>query len=298
MNSSAQSTYISVQDTRNTNEVPAFYKTKLSVDFKQSSVIGLPGASDFSGLLTFAPWIDNTGGKNHQLAFSEGGLSYRIGSHLAAGWEPWRKIIIENSDGRLGLGTNSPAGKLHIIGTPESSTGSSLILGDTNLSNLRLGYNTSYTWIQSHGRVPLFINEVGNDVFITPDAGNVGIGTTDTKGYKLAVGGNMIAESVKVKLKGTWPDFVFDKSYQLPTLKETEVHIKEKGHLQGIPSASDVKVNGIDLGEMNAKLLQKIEELTLHLIEQSKRMKAQDERLLKQEEDISILKGILKSMNK
>jgi len=98
-------------------------------------------------------------------------------------------------------------------------------------------------------------------------SGNVGIGTTDTKGYKLAVAGNMIAESVKVKLQGAWPDFVFAKSYKLPTLQETQAHISEKGHLPGIPSAAEVKANGIDLGEMNAKLLQKIEELTLHLIE-------------------------------
>ncbi|WP_316810306.1 hypothetical protein [Pedobacter heparinus] len=100
--------------------------------------------------------------------------------------------------------------------------------------------------------------------------GKVGIGTTDTKGYKLAVAGNVIAESVKVQLQGSWSDFVFADDYKLPTLQQTEQHIKEKGHLPGIPSAAEVKANGIDLGEMNAKLLQKIEELTLHLIRNKK----------------------------
>ncbi|AFD06644.1 hypothetical protein [Solitalea canadensis] len=100
--------------------------------------------------------------------------------------------------------------------------------------------------------------------------GSLGIGTTDTKGYKLAVAGNMIAEQVTVKLKGNWPDYVFTPSYNLLSLQETEQHIKEKGHLPGIPSAEEVKNNGVDLGEMNAKLLQKIEELTLHLIELKK----------------------------
>jgi hypothetical protein len=105
--------------------------------------------------------------------------------------------------------------------------------------------------------------------------GNVGIGTKDTRGYKLAVSGNMIAESVKVQLRSAWPDYVFTKDYALPSLEETERRIKEKGHLEGIPSAAEVKNNGIDLGEMNAKLLKKIEELTLQVIELNKTVKQQ-----------------------
>ncbi|MNL11807.1 hypothetical protein D3C87_1326570 [compost metagenome] len=104
-------------------------------------------------------------------------------------------------------------------------------------------------------------------IVLNPNGGNVGIGTTDPKGYKLAVAGNMVAESVKVSLQANWPDYVFARDYKLPTLQETEKHIQDKGHLPGIPSAAEVKANGVDLGEMNAKLLQKIEELTLHLIE-------------------------------
>ena len=100
--------------------------------------------------------------------------------------------------------------------------------------------------------------------------GDVGIGTSNTKGYKLAVAGNMIAETIKVKIASTWPDFVFTKEYKIPTLQQTEKHIKEKGHLPGIPSAEEVKANGINLGGMNATLLQKIEELTLYLIELKK----------------------------
>lgn len=119
---------------------------------------------------------------------------------------------------------------------------------------------------------------------------NVGIGTSDTKGYKLAVAGNMIAESVKVKLQGTWPDFVFTNSYKLPTLLETEEYIKEKGRLAGIPSAAEAKASGIDLGEMNAKLLQKIEELTLHLIEMKKEIDNQKKVNQSQQEEMKDLK--------
>jgi len=106
------------------------------------------------------------------------------------------------------------------------------------------------------------------DLFST---GNMGIGTTDTKGYKLAVNGKIRTQEIKVEA-ANWPDYVFAKDYKLLSLKETEQHIKEKGHLPGIPSAEEVKANGVDLGEMNIKLLKKIEELTLHLIEIKKEL--------------------------
>ena len=99
--------------------------------------------------------------------------------------------------------------------------------------------------------------------------GNVGIGTTDTKGYKLGVNGKIAAIEVKVALYSSWPDYVFEDSYKLPSLQEVAHHIETKGHLENIPSAAEVVENGIQLGEMNAKLLQKIEELTLYMIEQN-----------------------------
>jgi hypothetical protein len=102
--------------------------------------------------------------------------------------------------------------------------------------------------------------------------GNVGIGTA-TPAEKLSVNGNIRAREIKVESEN-WPDYVFFKDYQLRSLKETEMHIREKGHLPGIPSAAEVKANGIDLGDMNARLLKKIEELTLHLIRQDKKIEA------------------------
>lgn len=126
--------------------------------------------------------------------------------------------------------------------------------------------------------------------------GNLGVGTVDTKGYKLAVAGNMIAESIKVQLAGNWPDYVFAKSYQLPTLNEEEKHIKEKGHLKGIPSAEEVKANGIDVGEMNAKLLQKIEELTLHLIDQNKINVENQNQLKNQQKELKEQQGQIKNL--
>ncbi|NLR78305.1 hypothetical protein [Chitinophaga eiseniae] len=109
--------------------------------------------------------------------------------------------------------------------------------------------------------------------------GNVGIGTTDTKGYKLAVAGAIVSESVKVKQKNNWPDFVFKPAYQLASLQEVESYVKKYKHLPDMPAAKEVENNGLDLGEMNRKLLQKVEELTLYLIEQNKTIQEQDKRI-------------------
>lgn len=103
---------------------------------------------------------------------------------------------------------------------------------------------------------------------------NVGIGTNQPQGYKLAVAGNMIAEKIKVKLQGAWPDYVFANGYTLPTLQELDQYIVANGHLPNVPSAEEVKKDGIDMEEINKALLRKIEELTLYLIEMDKKMKA------------------------
>lgn len=109
-----------------------------------------------------------------------------------------------------------------------------------------------------------------SDIFYT--TGNVGIGTTPQSAYKLAVNGVIHTKEVLVNEIG-WADYVFFKNYKLPTLEEVEQHIQDKGHLINIPSAAEVEANGIELGEMNKLLLEKIEELTLYVIQQEKRIK-------------------------
>lgn len=106
--------------------------------------------------------------------------------------------------------------------------------------------------------------------FIIRGDGNVGIGTSNPKN-KLDVNGTIHSKEVKVDML-EWSDFVFKKEYNLPTLEEVDKHIAEKGHLENIPNKEEVLKNGINLGEINAKLLQKIEELTLYAIEQNKKI--------------------------
>ncbi|MBU0656038.1 MAG: hypothetical protein KJ914_13040 [Gammaproteobacteria bacterium] len=88
-----------------------------------------------------------------------------------------------------------PRAKLHIVDTPKDSNGNIVIIGDTNSSNLRLGYHKDYTWIQSHGLKPLFINELGNNTIINKTNGNVGIGTNSPL-YKLDVHGTIKAKDI------------------------------------------------------------------------------------------------------
>ena len=101
---------------------------------------------------------------------------------------------------------------------------------------------------------------------------NVGIGTTTTGPHRLAVEGSIGARAIKVQTSGGWSDFVFDDDYDLKPLKEVENYITQNNHLPDIPSENEVIKDGINLGEMDAKLLQKIEELTLYLIEQDKKI--------------------------
>ena len=78
---------------------------------------------------------------------------------------------------------------------------------------------------------------------------------------------NGIIRAKEVKVESEWADFVFKKDYNLPALKEVERHIEENGTLPGVPSEKEVKANGVNLAETDVLLLQKIEELTLYIIE-------------------------------
>ena len=92
-----------------------------------------------------------------------------------------------------------------------------------------------------------------------------------------------------------WPDYVFAEDYELPTLGEIEAYINTHKHLPEIPSAQEVEENGLTLGEMNALLLKKIEELTLHTIEQEKALDARHEMLEKEKNRINLQQQQLQS---
>lgn len=119
----------------------------------------------------------------------------------------------------------------------------------------------------------------GNSYFMN---GNVGIGTLSPK-EALSVSGRIRAKEVKVE-SSNWPDYVFDKDYTLMSLDSVGVLISRYGHLPGIPSKEEIHCDGQSLGEMNALLLKKVEELTLYIIGQDQRLKIQEARLNKLEQ--------------
>jgi hypothetical protein len=194
------------------------------------------------------------------------------------------KLTVKN-DGSVGIGTlTTDTHKLAVNGTISSGTIYSTSFKSKNT-------NTDYHhFIRNGGGAAVYVNQSSNESdkailrlssgsdianqgvkFTVENNGSVGIGTINPGIWKLAVNGNIRAKEIKVETG--WSDFVFYKDYKLPTLSEVENHIKEKGHLKDIPSAKEVEKNGIFLGEMDSKLLQKIEELTLYAIEQEKKIK-------------------------
>jgi hypothetical protein len=116
-----------------------------------------------------------------------------------------------------------------------------------------------------------------------PDGITVGTGATIPVGstYKMAIAGGIITEKVRVATNGTafWADFVFDKNYHLRPLSEVESYIKINKHLPEIPSTDEVTKNGIDLAETQALLLQKVEELTLYVIQQNKKIEGLEKKV-------------------
>jgi hypothetical protein len=298
----AQTTNLNVQDTRHTSTTPGNYIRSFEPHFKAGSYIGLPEA--YYTVLGLRGWGDNTGGKSFELAFS-----YYGDLHLRSGfeptWEAWRKVLISDANGNLGLGIANPQAKLHVSNDANTSgaplNSQLLIAGATHPDKmLSIAYNTSsnYAELQSQAFAGSY-----SSIVLNPNGGDIGIGTT-TPREKLTVNGKIRAKEIKVEATN-WPDYVFKSDYKLNTLPELEAYIKSNGHLPEVPAAAEVEKEGVALGEMNKILLKKIEELTLHLIEKDKELqqvktenlskeKTIREQLLHQEKQIQLLKDYLK----
>jgi len=218
-------------------------------------------------------------------------------SLLSGGTE---KMIIK-ADGNIGIGTTSPANKFDVNGDIRFSTKLVIATDKGTLwknaagnVELQAGSASSGLELKTTTNNPiLFTTNGGSERMRVLSNGNVGIGTTDPGTYKLAVNGNIHTKEVKVDMIA-WSDFVFEKNYSLPTLKEVAQHIEEKGHLKDIPSAKEVAKNGIFLGEMDAKLLQKIEELTLYTLEQEEKINLANTKITQLETEKEAIKNLSK----
>jgi hypothetical protein len=248
---------------------------------------------------TYVGWNRSAGGGeanfvNNIAGGSIGGFTF---DKTADGLNFSRLFTILNN-GRIGIGNSDPTSMLTVSGDlsilngqnsfiyngaadiilkyAERGTGGRALVHDDG-NKLTLNYGGDFSGGTSIGSNTFFSTNNTGTSYVS--AGNFAIGTKDTKGYKLAVAGGVIAESVTVKVENSWPDYVFQENYLSPSLHEVEKFIKANKHLPEIPSASEVSEKGISLGDINAKLLKKIEELTLYLIEKDKQMKNLEERL-------------------
>lgn len=152
------------------------------------------------------------------------------------------------------------SGKLYIA---SSSTTSPLIWGDFNNSQLKL-----------HGKVA-----IGGNVSTAFGNFPTAAGSANVSGYNLFVKGGILTDEVRVALNSTWADYVFAKDYKLRPLSEVEAFIAQNNHLPNVPSAAQVKEDGINVAEMTKIQQEKIEELTLYIIAQNKRIEALEAKL-------------------
>ncbi len=219
------------------------------------------------------------------------------------------------AQGNVGIGTLNPQAKLDIKGNIQfSSAGipfglNTEVGGTTPLFNMSVNFretNKNDAYVGAAFRIDTRIAELPLFQWLKRDAGtdresvimslnnngNLGLGVTNAT-ERLSVNGNIRAKEIKVEATN-WPDYIFEKKYILPTLIETKSYIQKYGHLPDMPSAAVVAKEGQNLGEIQAKLLKKVEELTLHLIRLEESNIKQKKRIDEQDKTINSLKKSVK----
>lgn len=200
-------------------------------------------------------------------------------------WSNWVRVLSEGMNGNVGVGTTNPKEKLDV-------NGSVIIKNGHNLS-----------WGNKYGAgIPTIAANTNSGLHFYPSGSSLGATMQIFKDGKTKFTNNIVVlgkiESKEVKVTNTpTADFVFEENYNLPSLKSIEKHIKKNKHLPEIASAKEMEKNGVNLGDFQIQLLQKIEELTLYTIDQQKEieeLKRQNSRI----KDLEVLvQKLLKDKN-
>jgi len=203
-------------------------------------------------------------------------------------------VMTIGTTGNVGIGTTSPLSALDVNGQilARPTNNNAFAINNSGSDYGFISTGAIDTWSLGHGPT---LNSLGTSVLTWTKAGNVGIGTTipDTK---LAVLGTIHANEVKVDLSVPGPDYVFKPDYKLTDLSELKTYVDKNHHLPEIPSSEKMAKDGLNLGEMNTKLLKKVEELTLYLIEQNKQLTNQQKKFKQQDEKIEALENALSKL--
>lgn len=255
----------------------------VSTNFATFTKYGSTFPGGYTGISTLYPFANLLGFGNNgpMLNASTGNIGFAI---TKAGTNKL-KIHIDAATERVGIGGGAvPAAHVHINNT---------LTGDTvKITNTTTGHALADGFeIRTTGNAASLINRENSTLDLGTNNtsrmrinadGKIVIGTTNTPaGYLLFVEQGILTEKVKVALKSSaeWSDYVFADDYNLRSLPEVEAFVKDNKHLPGVPSAQEVADNGIDVARMDAVLLEKIEELTLHLIDMNKKMQAMQQRI-------------------
>ena len=179
--------------------------------------------------------------------------------YLQLGAETGENIIADRDE--IQARNNGAASNLQL-----NIHGGNVIVGSTSTQDAKLFVDAET------GVDPFRVRTNGSTKFKINDQGQVIINSVNTAapGYALNVDGKIIAEELRVELSSNWPDYVFANGYKLKSIKEVEAHINEKHHLPGIPSAKEIEEEGLMVGDMQKRMMEKIEELTLYIIELNK----------------------------
>jgi len=227
------------------------------------------GNADLRLQRTNSPHTDFFSGSTKAGIWSYGTKSLVFGTNAT------ERMLINNV-GNVGIGTSNPTSKLEIRGGNIDINDKTYFLRNNSGNTFGIGFNTeggTEMTLFSDNVIDFTESDRNNVVMrIVANSGNVGIGTK-TPDSKLTVKGKIHAQEVLIDLNGVIaPDYVFESDYDLRSLSDTEEYIKENKHLPEIPSAKEMEKKGVELKILNLKLLQKIEELTLHIIAQDKRI--------------------------